>query len=965
MNLASLGLAVDSRPVASAAQDLDRITDAAKRAEKQADSFGAKTEAAGRRAAAANDNAARAARRVVASLEFERAQLGRNAAQQAIHNNLRIAGATAATAEGRAIIAATVALQAEQAAMKANEAVLARRAALLGKVRLAAAGLAAGVVAFGGSGVPGARDLSASLAEASTLIEGTDDELQRIQAAARDMGREFGTTAASQVKAFYQAISAGATDIGQATLLLESANKVAIGGITDTVTAVDVLTTATNAYAASGLTASNASDALFVGMRAGKTTISELASSLGQVIPIAASLGVNFDELVAGVAALTTQGQSTAQAVTGVRAILSQVAKPADEATKLAKKLGLEFNTTSLQAKGLSGFLDDVIAKTGGNVDAMAKLFGSVEALNAALSFAGGGGDAFTKILGDMANKAGAADAAYQKVAESLDKRLGNALNRIADVAVRFGEALLTVIVPAAEAFASALELIADNAADLAIILAPIAAVHLVKMVAGFASLAAGMNAAAVAARALSIAMAFMGGPVGLALTAASAALVVLTGGFSGARKSAIDYAAAQDIVSQAMADSSAPTRTATKEAIAKAQADLQAAQALLQRAEAELVYRQNIASSIPQLPGAPDPLAKVNDKIAKFRADVYALGMVLKDLNQRADAPLATPPGTPPRTPPALSLGDSTKEKKDPYAEIVRGARQFIEAQKLEAQALGMTEQAANRLRYEQDLLNKAANDNIKLTPAMTAELKLQAEQMAAAEAATARLTEAYNFNKDAAKGFLSSLRQDLRNGELSWQSFGNAALSVLDKIVDKLEDQVATAFANAFTPRGGGGGGGGLFGSILGGLFGGGGSAFNIGNFYAKGGAFDRAGEITAFAKGGVVGRATVFPFAKGVGLMGEAGPEAIMPLRRGADGSLGVRAQMAPAANSNGGGTTVIVNNYSGEKTEQRRSTDGNGREIIEVVVGEVRDNMASGGFDKVMGGRFGSRPARVRR
>jgi lambda family phage tail tape measure protein len=70
-----------------------------------------------------------------------------------------------------------------------------------------------------------------------------------------------------------------------------------------------------------------------------------------------------------------------------------------------------------------------------------------------------------------------------------------------------------------------------------------------------------------------------------------------------------------------------------------------------------------------------------------------------------------------------------------------------------------------------------------------------------------------------------------------------------------------------------------------------------------YAKGGAFYGGREITAFANGGVVGSPTYFPMAGGrTGLMGEAGPEAVMPLRRGRDGRLGVAAA--------GGGDTIAV-------------------------------------------------------
>lgn len=70
-----------------------------------------------------------------------------------------------------------------------------------------------------------------------------------------------------------------------------------------------------------------------------------------------------------------------------------------------------------------------------------------------------------------------------------------------------------------------------------------------------------------------------------------------------------------------------------------------------------------------------------------------------------------------------------------------------------------------------------------------------------------------------------------------------------------------------------------------------------------FARGGAFS-AGQVRAFANGGIVNGPTVFPLRGGTGLMGEAGPEAIMPLTRGGDGRLGVRA-------SGQQGATVTIN------------------------------------------------------
>lgn len=84
-----------------------------------------------------------------------------------------------------------------------------------------------------------------------------------------------------------------------------------------------------------------------------------------------------------------------------------------------------------------------------------------------------------------------------------------------------------------------------------------------------------------------------------------------------------------------------------------------------------------------------------------------------------------------------------------------------------------------------------------------------------------------------------------------------------------------------------------------------------------FAQGGAFG-AGRVMPFAKGGVVSGATMFPMRGGRGLMGEAGPEAIMPLARGADGRLGVQ-----AAGGGGRPVTVVMNIQTPDADSFRRS------------------------------------------
>jgi phage-related minor tail protein len=141
------------------------------------------------------------------------------------------------------------------------------------------------------------------------------------------------------------------------------------------------------------------------------------------------------------------------------------------------------------------------------------------------------------------------------------------------------------------------------------------------------------------------------------------------------------------------------------------------------------------------------------------------------------------------------------------------------------------------------------------------------------------------------------------------------------------------------------------------------------------AKGGAFGVQGMVEGYAKGGtftnsVVGQPTMFRFAKGglpgagLGLMGEAGDEAIMPLTRNRNGDLAVHAT--------GGGTQgnveVVINNYSSEQATAKETTDGKGNRRIEVEIGRlVADQMTTNNssIQQAMMGSFGSKPRMVRR
>ncbi|TPL06732.1 phage tail tape-measure protein [Mesorhizobium sp. B2-4-11] len=197
-------------------------------------------------------------------------------------------------------------------------------------------------------------------------------------------------------------------------------------------------------------------------------------------------------------------------------------------------------------------------------------------------------------------------------------------------------------------------------------------------------------------------------------------------------------------------------------------------------------------------------------------------------------------------------------KTEAEKYSDIVDGADRRIASLQAEYDALGMTDMAAAKLAYETDLLNEAQRKGITLSATQKAELSDLAGRMAALEIATKNAKEAMAFAKDITKGFVDDLRSGLEQGKGFWQSFGNAALNVLDKITDKLLDDVLDAIFKVSSAGSSGGGG---FWGILGSLFGlGGGNDVNLpatgpipisrpfasGGFTGAGGKYEPAGVV-----------------------------------------------------------------------------------------------------------------------
>lgn len=288
------------------------------------------------------------------------------------------------------------------------------------------AGLAGKVVGFLGLRTV-TRDLlefEKATAEIRTITQGLNIDQKELNKTLLDTSKAFGTSPQAQAKTFYQIISAGITDAAEANEVLIASNKLAVGGLTSTEGAVDLLTTTLNSYGSTGLTAARASDILFGTVKLGKTRIEELQSSMGSILPTAAAIGVGFEDVNGALAQLTTKGISTSEAVTQLNAVFTAVFKKQDTAKTFGKDVANAFSIQSLQTKGLTKFLRDLNGTLGGSTEKLTKLLGRAEGAKAILALASDGFKGMDDKVKELQTSTGAADDAFKEMANTIGFKL-------------------------------------------------------------------------------------------------------------------------------------------------------------------------------------------------------------------------------------------------------------------------------------------------------------------------------------------------------------------------------------------------------------------------------------------------------------------------------------------------------------------------------------------------------------
>jgi TP901 family phage tail tape measure protein len=285
---------------------------------------------------------------------------------------------------------------------------------------MAGAAIAAGLTAALGAAVAKANEYQKALSNVTTLTDQSTAETVAMSKALLQLDPALGSTT-DLTNGLYQAISAGAETTEQAMQITKDSAMFAKAALTDTATAVDVLTTASNAYGSDVVSSEHAANVFFTTIREGKVTGEELASTIGQSIPLFASLNVPLEELSAGLATMTKQGVNSANATTQLNAIMNSFLKPSGEMSEALQRMGYESGAAFIEAEGLSGAMEFLQEESQGSADKLAGLLPNTRALRGAMALSGQGAEIFAETMEAMGDTTGTVEEAFAKQEKTFE----------------------------------------------------------------------------------------------------------------------------------------------------------------------------------------------------------------------------------------------------------------------------------------------------------------------------------------------------------------------------------------------------------------------------------------------------------------------------------------------------------------------------------------------------------------
>lgn len=290
-----------------------------------------------------------------------------------------------------------------------------------------------------------------------TLIPGATENMGELREAVERLGVDSGQSFEALNRGLFETISA--FGLSEDTVSqFEVANRAAVAGLTDTTSAVQLLSAVSKGYNdTSAEMVQKISDLAFTTVRLGQTTFPELASSVTRVTASAKELGVEIESVFGVFATLTGVTGETAEVSTQLAGIFAALQRESKELKDVFKVLGVDGAKQLIAENGLRGALLKIKSAADQLGLSMIQVFGRVESSNAVLALTGSQSENLRKKLLELKDAAGATELAYKEMTDTLQ----NAFDRIKNVFNLFVIALGEGYAPVVHAVAAAVEVLA------------------------------------------------------------------------------------------------------------------------------------------------------------------------------------------------------------------------------------------------------------------------------------------------------------------------------------------------------------------------------------------------------------------------------------------------------------------------------------------------------------------------
>ena len=294
--------------------------------------------------------------------------------------------------------------------------------------------------------VKNAQEFQTAMAKVGTIADTDLVPMAKLRQEIINLSNETGKSANDLAEDVYNAISAGQST-ADAVGFVESATKLATAGFAESGQAVDVLSTILNAYGMEASKVTDVSDMLIQIQNKGKTTVADLSSSMGKIIPTANANNVALEQLGAGYATLTSKGIATAEATTYMNGMLNELGKSGSQTDKILRsQTGKSFSELMKSGYSLADVLQIVQEDAESSGKTLSDMFSSSEAGKAALSLMSDGVDTFNASVQGMIDSCGATEQAYAKMMDTTETKVAKAKNSIKNLGTVLGDMLLPYV---------------------------------------------------------------------------------------------------------------------------------------------------------------------------------------------------------------------------------------------------------------------------------------------------------------------------------------------------------------------------------------------------------------------------------------------------------------------------------------------------------------------------------------